>query len=95
MNKIDFGYLPLFKTTEPIIYLKNGGDKMEFIKVGKDKYMIKDSNGYIISEKQKDQYEKNLLNPEHKPCNCDKKKKSTSKKIEVQNDTIKKTTKSI
>lgn len=61
---------------------------MEFIKVGKN-YMIKDSNGYKISPEQKAQYEKNLLNPKHEPCNCGKKKKSTSKKIEVQNDTIK------
>lgn len=62
----------------------------EFIKIGKN-YMIKDSNGYMISEKQKEQYEKNLLNPNHKPCNCGKKKKSTSK-VEVQNDTIEETT---
>ena len=64
---------------------------MEFIKVGKN-YMIKDSNGYIISASQKAQYEKNLLNPKHEPCNCGKKKKSTSKKIEVQNDTIEEAT---
>lgn len=63
---------------------------MEFIKVGKN-YMIKDSNGYIISEAQKKQYEKNQLNPEHKPCNCNK-KKSTSKKIEVSNDIIEEAT---
>lgn len=63
---------------------------MEFIKVGKN-YMIKDSNGFIVSEKQKEQFEKNLLDPKHEPCNCNKKKKSTSKKIEVQNDTIKET----
>ena len=62
---------------------------MEFIKVGK-RYMIKDSNGYMISEEQLEQYKKNQLNPEHKPCNCGKKKKSTSK-IEVQNDTIEET----
>ena len=61
---------------------------MEFIKVGKN-YMIKDSNGYIISEAQKKQYEKNQLDINHKPCECGKKKKSTSKKIEVQDDTIK------
>lgn len=68
---------------------------MEFIKVGKN-YMIKDSNGYIITKEQKERYEKNQLNPEHKPCDCGKKnKKSTSKKIEVQNDTIEETTKSI
>lgn len=85
----------------------------EFIKVGKN-YMIKGSNGFIVSEEQKAQYEKNLRDPEHKPCNCGKKetegnikfgkehlvfpyakvklnKKSTSKKIEVQNDTIQET----
>jgi hypothetical protein len=61
----------------------------EFIKIG-NKYMIKGSNGFIISEKQKEQYEKNLLNPEHKPCNCGK-KKSTSKKLEERNDIIKET----
>ena len=65
---------------------------MEFIKVGKN-YMIKDSNGYMITEAQKKQYEKNQLNPEHKPCeNCNKevkKNKKHFKKLEVQNDTIK------
>ena len=66
---------------------------MEFIKV-KNKYMIKDSNGYMITAEQKAQYEKNQLNPEHKPCNCNK-KKSTSKKVEVQNDIIEETTKFI
>ena len=65
---------------------------MEFIKIGKGRFMIKDSNGYIISEQQKKQYEKNLLNPEHQPCECGKKRKSTSKKIEVQNDIIEETT---
>ena len=64
---------------------------MEFIKVGK-RYMIKNSNGYMISEEQLEQYKKNQLNPKHEPCNCNKKKKSTSKKIEVQNDTIEETT---
>ena len=63
----------------------------EFIKLGKN-WLIKDSNGYVISDAQKKQYEKKQLNPEHKPCECNKKKKSTSKKIEVQNDTIEETT---
>lgn len=63
----------------------------EFIKIGKN-YMIKNSNGFIISEKQKEQYEKNLLDPEHKPCNCGKKKnKKALPKLEVQNDTIEET----
>lgn len=63
---------------------------MEFIKNGKN-WLIKDSNGLIVSDAQKTQYEKNLSNPEHKPCECGKKKKSTSKKIEVQNDIIEET----
>lgn len=63
----------------------------EFIKLGKN-YMIKGSNGYIVSAEQKAQYEKNLLDPEHKPCNCGKKKnKKALPKIEVQNDTIQET----
>lgn len=67
---------------------------MEFIKLKNNRYMIKGSNGFIISEAQKKQYEKNQLNPEHKPCNCGKKKKSTSK-IGVSNDIIEETTKLI
>ena len=35
---------------------------MEFIRVGKN-YMIKNSNGLIVSAEQKERYEKNLLNP--------------------------------
>ena len=64
----------------------------EFVKVGK-RYMIKNSNGYMISEEQKEQYEKNLLNPQHKECDCGKKKnKKALPKLEVQNDTIEETT---
>ena len=63
---------------------------MEFIKNGKN-WLIKDSNGLIVSDTQKRQYEKNQLNSNHKDCNCGKNKKSTSKKVEVQNDTIEET----
>jgi hypothetical protein len=64
----------------------------EFIKLGKN-YMIKGSNGYVISAEQKAQYEKNLLDPKHEPCNCGKKKnKKALHKVEVQNDTIEETT---
>ena len=66
---------------------------MEFVKVGKN-YMIKGSNGFIISKEQKERYEKNELNPEHKPCDCGKKNKKHFNK-EVQNDTIKETAESI
>ena len=78
---------------------------MEFIKVGKN-YMIKGSNGRIVSEKEKLQLEnKELILKDIKGCDC---QKETTKKIsknkkkikelekaalnnEVQNDTIKET----
>lgn len=68
---------------------------MEFIKLGK-RYMIKDSNGFIVSQEQKEQFEKNQLNIKHEPCNCGKKKnKKSTSKVEVQNDIIEETTKSV
>ena len=67
---------------------------MEFIELKNNRYMIKNSNGYIITKEQKERYEKKQLNPEHKPCESCKKKKSTSK-IEVQNGTIEETDKSL
>ena len=64
---------------------------MEFIKVGKN-YMIKDSNGRIVSEQQMKQYLKNQQDPKHEPCNCGKNKnKKHFKNVEVQNDTIEET----
>lgn len=77
---------------------------MEFVKVGKN-YMIKGSNGRIVSEKEKLQLENNeLILKDIKGCDC---QKETTKKIsknkkrikeietalndEVQNDTIKET----
>lgn len=77
---------------------------MEFIKVGKN-YMVKGSNGRIVSEKEKLQLENNeLVLKDIKGCDC---QKETTKKIsknkkkikeletalndEVQNDTIKET----
>jgi hypothetical protein len=36
-------------------------NKMEFIKVGKDKWLIKSSNGRLISEKEKLELENNEL----------------------------------
>ena len=81
---------------------------MEFIKVGKN-YMIKNSNGRIVSEKEKLQLETNELQIENESCGCscpDKikkinKNKKRIKKIEtalneeVQNDIIKETDKFI
>ena len=51
---------------------------MEFVKVGKN-YMIKGSNGRIVSEKEKLQLENNeLVLKDIKGCNC---QKETTKKI--------------
>lgn len=78
---------------------------MEFVKVGKN-YMIKGSNGRIVSEKEKLQLEnKELILKDIKGCDC---QKETTKKIsknkkkikelekaalnnEVQNDSIQET----
>ena len=77
---------------------------MEFVKVGKN-YMVKGSNGRIVSEKEKLQLENNeLVLKDIKGCDC---QKETTKKIsknkkkikeietalndEVQNDIIQKT----
>ena len=64
---------------------------MEFIKVGKN-YMIKNSNGRIISEKEKLQLETNELIIENEKCGCScpekiKKVNKNKKKIkELENN---------
>lgn len=65
---------------------------MEFIKVGKN-YMIKNSNGKIISEKEKRLLEKEQLIIEEEHCKeCEikttkkKNKKATTSKKELAND---------
>lgn len=78
---------------------------MEFIKVGKN-YMIKNSNGRIISEKEKLQLETNELIIENEKCGCScpekikkvnknrkriKKLEETALNNEVQDETIKET----
>lgn len=81
---------------------------MEFIKVGKN-YMIKNSNGRIISEKEKLELENKELTLTNSDCACIDKIKKVSKnrkrikKIEeetalnkeVQDDTIQETDKSL
>lgn len=65
---------------------------MEFIKVGKN-YLIKGSNGRIVSEKEKLQLENNELTIKNEDCGCscpDKikkiaKNKKKIKKIEKEN----------
>lgn len=62
---------------------------MEFIKVGKN-YMIKGSNGRIVSEKEKLQLEnKELVLKDIKGCNC---QKETTKKISKNKKRIKELT---
>lgn len=59
---------------------------MEFIKVGKN-YMIKNSNGRIISEKEKLQLETNELIIENESCGCsclDKIKKINKNKKKIK-----------
>lgn len=66
-----------------------GGIEMEFIKKGNN-YLIKNSNGRIVSEKEKLQLEKNeLILEDIKSDGCQGK---TTKKINKINKKIKKTT---
>lgn len=59
---------------------------MEFIKVGKN-YMIKNSNGRVVSEKEKLQLEnKELIIKDIKGCNC---QQETTKKISKNKKRIK------
>lgn len=66
---------------------------MEFIKLSKDRYMIKDSNNYVVSEEEKLQLEKKeLVLKDVKGCECQqetpKKISKINKKLE-ENETIK------
>lgn len=72
---------------------------MEFIKIGKDKWLIKASNGRIVSNKEKKQLEKEEIVIEDKKCEeCEikpikksKKKKTATSKKEIANDLIEET----
>lgn len=65
---------------------------MEFIKVGKNKWLIKASNGRLISDKEKKQLEKQEIVIEDKHCEeCEikpikKKKKKTATSIKENAD---------
>lgn len=61
---------------------------MEFIKISKDRYMIKDSNSRIVDEKTKLQLEKKeLVLKDIKGCEC---QGETTKKISKINKELKK-----
>lgn len=59
---------------------------MEFIKVGENKYLVKDSNGMIVNEKEKLQLQKKELIIEDISSDC---AKETIKKIKKVNKKIK------
>lgn len=72
---------------------------MEFIKLGKDKYLIKNSNSLVVSEKEKLKLEKKeLIIEDIKSDGCQGKVTQKIKEIDKKlngNKTIKKTAKSI
>ena len=70
---------------------------MEFIKVGKDKWLIKASNGRLVSDEEKKQLEKEEIKLETPHCEeCEikpkkKNKKTATSKKEIANDIIQET----
>lgn len=66
------------------------GVGMEFIKYG-DKYIVKDSNGYIVDEKEKLQIEKGeLVLKDIEGCNCQKETTLKIREINKQLEEIEK-----
>lgn len=60
---------------------------MELIKLGKDKYLVKNSNGKIINEKERLELEnKNLIIKDFESKDC---QKETTKKIKKNKNKIK------
>ena len=72
---------------------------MEFIKLGKDKYLIKNSNSLVVSEEEKLKLEKReLIIKDIKSNECQgrttQKIQEIDRKLKNEHKTIKKTTKS-
>ena len=72
---------------------------MEFIKLGKDKYLIKDSNSLVVSEEEKLKLEKReLVIKDIQSNECQgrttQKIQEIDRKLENEHKTIRKTTKS-
>ena len=85
MKKINFKDLNKRNDYSLFQFLERGLN-MEFIKIGKN-YMIKDSNGRIVSEKEKLQLENNeLILNDIKSNNCQEK---TTKKVSKNKKRIK------
>ena len=73
---------------------------MEFIKLGKDKYLIKDSNSLVVSEEEKLKLEKReLVIKDIQSNECQgkttQKIQEIDRKLKNEHKTIKKATKSI
>ena len=105
MKKIDFNSLLMKNDNELENFIKGVEREMEFIKYG-DNYIIKDSNGKVVSEEEKLKLERNELILENDECNCPveqiKKKSKINRKInkiekdkEVVDDTIEETSTTI
>jgi hypothetical protein len=85
MKRINFEELDKRNDYSLFQFLERGLN-MEFIKIGKN-YMIKDSNGRIVSEKEKLQLENNeLILNDIKSNNC---QENTTKKISKNKKKIK------
>lgn len=70
---------------------------MKFIKLNGNRYMIGNSNGYIVSEEEKLKLEKNeLVLNDIKGCECQQEitKKISTINEELKNDTVEETTES-
>lgn len=104
MKKINLDTLSIRNEYELDDFIRGVEKEMEFIKCG-DNYLVKDSNGKIVSEKEKLLLEKEELNLKD-DCGCEieqiKKRNKINKKLnkiekdtEVVNDTIEETSTAI
>lgn len=81
MKKINFDKLDERNDYTITDFIRIGGAEMELIKRTDGRYMIKDSNGTIISKKEK----RILERPVEKPVN--KKKKKVADKDDIKKET--------
>ena len=85
MKRIDIEHISRKNNYNIDTFIERGVG-MEFIKYG-DKYIIKDSNGYVVDEKEKLQLEKGeLVLKDIEGCEC---QKETTKKISKINKRLK------
>ena len=69
MKKIDFINLSKKNEYELDDFIRGVEREMEFIKYG-DNYIIKDSNGKVVSEEEKLKLEREEIILENDDCNC-------------------------